>query len=248
MSAEAVVKATAYMSVFMYIIRELEDALDSCEKGCDRDDCTDTDNSLDEAVAFYTGSLTITEKSDGNMLWDVAEKRCANFGTCDGDVSAVNQLIFAEFIRMQDNIMKTECAAARKNKEIIARYMYVPMIQGALRYAYKSGEQNDQTGKSEAEGATFAAAVLPKVHACSEKDAKVIYDNMRIGNASPTDFPAVKRAFENTYRCMGITCADIGGLTDGEAYLPKAAPCSSGFLAGVGLALSLTVASIVALF
>ena len=42
---------------------------------------------------------------------------------------------------------------------------------------------------------------------------------------------AVKSAFERNYRCMGITCRDVGGFYDGAIaeYHAKAAPCG-GFI------------------
>jgi hypothetical protein len=84
--------------------------------------------------------------------------------------------------------------------------MYVPMIQGTLRYVYLSGETDDQTEQSEAEGAKFAAVVLPKLDSCNKNDAKTVHHNMKIGNTSSVDFVAVKKAFEKSYGCMGITC------------------------------------------
>jgi hypothetical protein len=38
-------------------------------------------------------------------------------------------------------------------------------------------------------------------------------------------FAKVKQAFESTYECMGITCADVGGLWLAEDYHEGAAPC-----------------------
>ena len=228
--AEAVKKGTAYLSIFMYVIRELEDALDDCNRGCDRDECNDDAvHALDEAVAFYGGALLGDASSgNGNLLYALAEKRCENFNTCGVDgQSNVNNEIFVQFRKMQDNLLKEDCEAGRVNKDRIVELMYVPMIQGALRYAYFQGEQNDTSEKSEAEGATFAAAVLPIVHACSPVDADAIYDNMRIGETAKADFSVVKAAFENNYDCMGITCEDVGGLYDGADYYPKAAPCGS---------------------
>eukprot|EP00965_Chrysotila_dentata_P153624 5077444-Pleurochrysis_carterae.AAC.1 len=50
---------------------------------------------------------------------------------------------------------------------------------------------------------------------------------MRIG-APLTSWSAVKAAFERNYECMGITCAEVGGLWDlsGSRYFPGATPCS----------------------
>ena len=240
-STEAIKKGTAYLNIFMYVIRELEDSIDDCNANCDREECNDDAvSALDEAVAFYTGSLVRTEGGDGNLLWALAQKRCVNFATCEGSIAAVNTQIFTLFNRMQDNLQK-------KDKNAIANLMYVPMIQGALRYGYYSDVRNDQTEKSEAEGATFAAAVLPKVASCSPRDAEIIYDNLKIGNTSPADFKAIKAAFERNYGCMGITCEDVGGLSDGDKYFDGTSPCGGSFVLNVGLVLGMASAAVFAL-
>ena len=245
---EAVVKGSSFLSIFMYVIRELEDAIDDCVVQCDADSCNDDPvHALDEAVAFYTGSLTITEGSDGVLLFALAEKRCENFGTCEGEEAAVNNRLFTLFTRMQNELQSGKCEAAAKVVNDITNLMYVPMIQGAMRYGYKIGAQADVTTKSDAEGATFAAAVLPKVHKCSPSDAKTIYDNMKVGQ-NEVDWPAVKSAFERNYQCMGITCADVGGQTDGELFFEGAGPCSASFMVNAGLALGLAAASVLAFF
>merc|ERR1712150_37163 len=80
--------------------------------------------------------------------------------------------------------------------------------------------------RDKAEGAGFAAAVLPRVHACSPEDAETIYNNMKV-DASSTSFNTVKTAFENNYECMNIDCAAVGGLyndASGE-YYPGAGVC-----------------------
>lgn len=232
--AEGVKKGTAYLNIFMYVIRELEDAIDDCELGCDSDECNDDAvHALDEAVAFYTGS-TEGNGANGNLLYALAEKRCDNFKTCGANGAVVNNKIFVQFKAMQDNLLKKECGLARSNKEVIASLMYVPMVQGALRYAYFQGVRNDATAKSDAEGAAFMAAVLPQVHQCSERDAQLIYDNLSLGNTAAVDFKAVKKAFENNYSCMDITCELVGGLSDGESYFDGAGPCGGSALSRGG--------------
>ena len=86
---EAAQKGSAYMHVWMYAIREFEDAIDDCVS-CTSDCNMHSTNSgsvhaWDEGVAFYTGSLEGTAQggnSAGKMVYRLAEKRCANFGTC----------------------------------------------------------------------------------------------------------------------------------------------------------------------
>jgi Notch-like protein len=86
-------KGTAYMNAYMYVIREFEDAIDDCNEGCSGStpDATCNEYSLkavhawDEGVAFYAGSLegpNVGGSSAGEMVYRLAEKRCANFGTC----------------------------------------------------------------------------------------------------------------------------------------------------------------------
>merc|ERR1719450_2111500 len=88
-------KTSAYMNVWMYVIREMEDAIMDCQQGCI--DCNDDPvHAWDEAVAFYTGSLEgapgnqrprLRRRLDrvpgvagaGKMLYALADKRCRNF-------------------------------------------------------------------------------------------------------------------------------------------------------------------------
>ena len=90
-----------------------------------------------------------------------------------------------------------------------------------------------------AEAATFGMAIAPRVNTCSPADAKIIYDNMKIGAAS-LDWAAVKAALERNYQCMGVTCADIGAYTkDGVA---KYEACTDG---GSGAVIGGTVGGVV---
>ena len=231
---ECAMKGTAYMSVFMYVIRELEDAVyDKCIKQCSRDQCnSDAVNALDEAVAFYTGSLEGSDGTgDGNLIYNLADMRAANFKTAGlkGDeitgTAKVNHDIFMQFNTFKAGIAGDRCPDIIAAKERIVQLMFVPMIQGTLRYAYKRYSDSDAGEKEEAEGAVFAAGVLPMVHACNEDDAKTIYTAMKVGSGD-MDFPAVKKAFEKNYKCLGLTGDDIGGLFDTvtDDYYPGAEP------------------------
>merc|ERR1711933_448327 len=81
-------KATAYIIIWMYVIRELEDALDDCQEACTIENCNDDPvHAWDEAAAFYTGSLEGTDGSgSGKLAYALADKRCGNFKTC-GDMA-----------------------------------------------------------------------------------------------------------------------------------------------------------------
>merc|ERR1712128_10525 len=90
---ECAKKGAAYWSVWMYVIREMEDAITDCKSGCEF--CNDAPvHAWDEAVAFYTGSLEgKSGDMGGKMLYRLAEKRCKNYQTCKGATSNVNKEI-----------------------------------------------------------------------------------------------------------------------------------------------------------
>merc|ERR1712193_491462 len=228
-------KTSAYMNVWMYVIREFEDAVDDCKAGCI--DCNDDPvHAWDEGVAFYTGSLEGTDGSgSGKMLHALADKRCKNYLTCSAENggSYVNAALFELFEKGKVALQQGKCTDIAPLKKKIVELMSVPLVQGSLRYAYKVAKL--QGGSKEfAEGAAFSAAILPRIHACDAKAAKVISDtmNMEIDKSawvSADTYPAVKKAFESTYACLGITCAHVGGLIlDGTEYYEGAGPCEDG--------------------
>jgi len=234
---EAIKKGTAYMSIWMYVIREMEEALDGCKDECKKTGCNDqTVKAWDEAVAFYTGSLQGPEgNGSGNLLFDLAEKRCKDFKTCgdlanlsDGEAH-VNIEIFRRFSLGSRMLAQAKCSDARNYKEEIERLMTVPLIQGTLRYAHITANEPNAGEKAEAEGATFAAAVLPIVHACDEDAASIIFKSMKTGKATGADFAAVKYAFESVYDCIGVRPADVGGYWDDTMgqYKVGAAPSTA---------------------
>jgi len=239
---ECAKKGSAYLNVWMYVIREMEDAIMDCNNGCMN--CNDDPvHAWDEMVAFYSGSLEgQTGSSSGKLLYRLAEKRCKNFGTCTGantlnkGVSAVNDKIVAQSRLGQFALTQGSCVEVISVKRRIVAQMSVPLVQGALRYAYKVAQlKGCPTGgcpKEIAEGAAFSAAILPLVSACDTAAAKLISDNMAITATTPmkSGFASIKQAFEATYACMGITCADVGGLIKEGAtvfpyYQEGASPC-----------------------
>lgn len=228
------------MSVFMYVIREFYDAIDDCKMECMN--CNDDPvHAWDEGVAFYTGS------TENYLLYTLANKRCQNYNTCgpDGDeiegIAKINYDLMIEFSAGQFNLLSGNCNAARENAFRISQLMYVPLVQGALRYAYKVDRQGGQE-KEKAEGASFAAAVLPVLHDCSPEAAQIVYDNMGVG-ATSTSYMDVRSAFEENYQCMGISCDEVGGLysqslsdyeLDGQACVdPEVSSSSSSSESGV---------------
>merc|ERR1719491_1892197 len=99
-------------------------------------------------------------------------------------MSQVNDELFKAgglFATGRDLLQQGHCAEVRQ----VVSLMTVPLVQGTLRYAYKVGMvPADWSAKNAAEGSTFAAAVLPLVHACDAASATVVSDNMKFGAAT----------------------------------------------------------------
>merc|ERR1712086_628201 len=239
-----IIKAAAYMNVFMYVIHEMEDAIDDCQSDCLN--CNDQPvHAWDEAVAFYTGSEEGTEATgepSGYMPFSLAEKRCANFGTCNEGTNMnsgakANKEIFELFNAGLTLLLESKCHLVIPVKDAIVQKMSIPLIQGTLRYAYLLNKEttnggNGPTGADAqiAEGFIFARAVLPLINKCRRTDAATIALATDITKHNDKDallgmWPVVKAAFENNYECLNVTCSDIGNylapdksiVEDGEA-------------------------------
>ena len=143
---EAAKKGSAYMHVWMYVVRELEDAIDdcqSCESECNEFSINSGSvHAWDEGVAFYSGSLEGAYGSpSGKLVYRLAEKRCANFGTCGpsgtatSGTAAVNLALFPLFAEGARLLERGECSLVRPVVDEIISLMTVPLVQGSLRYA-----------------------------------------------------------------------------------------------------------------
>merc|ERR1712176_1549557 len=144
-----------------------------------------------------------------------------------------------------------ECNSAREEKDKIEKLMLIPLIQGTLRYAYKT-DNDPYSEKAEAEGVVFALGIVPAIHACDPAAASVITDNMKAGQYGTASFPAVKAAFESTYKCLGIDGAMVGGLYDAAtgSYFEGAEPAGAtgSSASSISMALSAGVAAVTSLF
>ena len=259
--AEAIKMGTSHLAIWMYVIGLMEEAISACQTTsapCTNDCNGESVRRWDEAVALYTGSLEGADGSgQGLLLYELADKRCTNFRTCgnqrDTDVgtSAVNMEIFTLFQSGQLEISYGLCAAARDHKERIIHLMTVPLIQGALYYAYINDRQSDSGEKEEAAAAVFAASILPLVHSCSPADALSLWEQLGVGSGR-TDFVAVKAALERNYECLSVTCVDVGGIFDSStrSYNNDAGPCADGSSSptiSAGMIVGIVVGAVVAI-
>lgn len=220
---ECAQKGSAYRNTWMYVVHEMEDAIIDCNNGSPDDNDAGV-KAWDEAWVFYAGSLEgVDGTGSGKQPYSLAEKRCANFGTCASAAgrAKVNNELLGLFKDGQSLLEARDCAGADEKKRDIIELMAVPLIQGTLRYAYrldgKTSEERVSMAKEIAEGLTFAAAVLPVVDQASPDAAKVIREQMYDLEDEPVvNFKEVREAFESAYKALGINCGDVGALTAEE--------------------------------
>jgi len=233
---ECAQKGSAYWAVWMYVIREMEDAVQDCFSGCHN--CNDAPvHAWDEAWAFYAGSLEGTKgNSNGTLLYRLAEKRCKNFGTCKNNVAMVNTEIRSLFNSGKTALSEGRCGEVKPLMVKIVNLMTVPLIQGTLRYAFKTDDGKGGP-KEKAEGVAFLGAFLPRLNNCSKEDAETVKSLMWIdGTMAKGSFSVVKGALERNYACLGITCSQVGALPESkEGSCTPCTPCTEGGLSAGGI-------------
>lgn len=214
--AEAAVKGAQYQNVWMYVIHEMEDAINDCVKK----NLADNDKGVtawDEAWAFYAGSAVGSKgKRKGFMLYTLAQKRCVEFKTCGkGRVAKVNSNVLKLFNTGKKQLLKGQCSGVIKTKNAIAKQMAVPLVQGVFRYiVLTSNSKTAEKDKAHGEGWAFTAAVLPLVAHCNKFSAKRLRDNFKPKANPPMKdgIAAVAKALQGVLGCMGIPCSDVGKL------------------------------------
>ena len=229
-------KGSQYQNVWMYVIHELEAAITDCKAGT-------VGSHWDEAVAFYSGSITLTNPTTniGQFQYGLAEKRCTAFGTCTSGNSAlykskVNEKVYKLFATGSGLQSTFQCSAMESVKESLVKQFTVPFIQAIIQYLYLSKTQGLE--KQKAELWSFSAAFLPFLNYYSPSAAKVLYENSYILNVDtvPLGYAETKLSLEGAYLAMGITCADVGGYvsaTDASGYVTGLAPCTdSSYIVG----------------
>jgi hypothetical protein len=241
---EAIKKGTVFLTFWMFVVGLMEQAVSTCESGCT--DCNPQSvRAWDEAVALYTGSLEGPDGSGkGELLYELADKRCINFRTCGPQghysttgISAVNLEAFALFQDTQLDIANGKCMEAKEKKRRITNLMKIPLLQGTIHYAYTNEKQKDSSGKQHAIGSAFAASILPFIHHCNKDDANTIWKGMVSTTPdSIVNFRSVKEALERNLDCLEVTCEELGGIFDSgtQSYYPDTYPCVNRYSISAG--------------
>jgi len=176
--------------------------------------------------------------SYGKAPYALADKRCRNFKNCGPDngadypatsnpktiTAAANNRILALFAAGSHATWVGDYRLMEGYLRLISNKSAIALIQGTFRYYYRLsnlefGGTNTYSifDKELGEGGAFIFPILPKLWACSKKGEKRAYEVSRIENrGAGRDFLALQLAIECNYQCLGITCAEVGTLYDGD--------------------------------
>ena len=253
--AQLIQKGACYQAIWMYVLHQFEDGIYDCTPG----DATANEpaaHAWNQGWALYSGSLVAATaadsarsspaSADGVLIWEISEKRGADFGTLDTTgPSKANVGLVADFIDGRDKIIAANCAGAEPVIDKIITKMTIPLIQGTIKYAWKADPANagdcsadagktaltasDNCVKSWTEGWAFAAALLPQLDQCDPEVASVVRHNLDAGATGPMQcgFATVKTAIESCYTKLGVTCADIGAFQSSTGVYAGADACTT---------------------
>lgn len=217
-----IVHTAAFLIIILFVEQELETAVSICDHSCGASGCnTESIRSLDAAVALYSG-LAFDEIGTSELMYDLSNKMCQAFRTCGADArvatgtSKINIDIFQEFHAMQKNFDSSSCLEAKMNKEAIAKKMAVPLIQATL-WAVDLDARTDQI-ETRSSRVAYSTAVLPLLSHCDPVQTLDLVQQTNSPEAlTEGAFEQTKLLVESQYRCLDITCKDVGGLWDASA-------------------------------
>jgi hypothetical protein len=187
------------MNVWMHVIRTMDNAIQQCRSSLTSTrtrSSTQPARSLvewDDAMAFYAGTMGA---SDGSLsqLYGLADQYCQWFGTCHNQKTTGRAVVNQEILRLWEqgtqHLLNKECDLVDPVVRKIMAQMTIPLVQGLLYHTYELDvrQQHPTNQAMNLEAATFAAALLPRIHQCNPGNAASIYHNTKLPWKDP--FPA----------------------------------------------------------
>jgi len=164
MKKELIKKGIVYQGLWMQVVHNL----DKGQRDCDV-------KFWDTGMAYYYGSLegeyqtSADNAAKGNLLYALAQKRCAEFGTCatttdSSTIAAVNTNVqsVTGFAKQGKDLLYHQVGCNDANLDLafkgMVSQMTVPLVQGMLKYAWKADPANGDScdGQAGNDAATVA--------------------------------------------------------------------------------------------
>ena len=215
---------TALGSVYNQIHTELIAASEKCSN-----DTSIALEHLDKAVAFYTGSMHTNDAPwKQGLFYNLAETESRLSGTYHDKkgTSEVNINVFTRFNLGKSYLNEERCNLFAGIADMVGSLMLVPLFQALLRHTYALDSHADSSEKTQGEAAGLAASVLPFLRFYDESAAVVVYKDLSPGKATSASFEVIKYQLERTYKHLGISCSEVGGVLNfSGGYWKNAEPC-----------------------
>mmetsp|Transcript_13639 Transcript_13639/g.17159 ORF Transcript_13639/g.17159 Transcript_13639/m.17159 type:complete len:740 (-) Transcript_13639:36-2255(-) len=230
---EQVFKTCQYQVTYMQGIAQLYRAADLCEAKEGTDEIME---SYDKGIALLVGSIEGSEEggaptSDGMLMYNLANKRCDQFSTCDANgIANIVPKIMEQFKSGQDGGMNGDCGKMEAAANTISHLTLVPALQGVMRYGLKNeAKEANSDHKDMAEGEVFSLSVLPVIDNYDTGAANVIEKSLLIeqGKKPVADgSQAVAAAVGRVSPKFGVTCSDLGSAEGAD-------PCNTDMMSDV---------------
>ena len=203
---EAIKKGSLYLNVFPYMIWELQDAVNNCNTG------SWTGQAWDEGLAFYAGNIgaDAAPSDTGSMQYALADKRCQNFMTCaDGFTgqSKVNQEIIALFADGKNNYFSStpttdQCNMIEHLGDKIIGQALIPLVQGTVRYLYKTSRGAIRQGSGRALGVRDGDSSV-RARRRPRRGGEAVRPRVGVTTSRTYSWTDVRGALEGTYGGIG---------------------------------------------
>lgn len=240
----------------MYALAHFFTAVDLCNKS---GSVADVSATWDKGVASIVGSIEGSSeggavKSDGMLLYNLANKRCDQFNTCDANGKAnIVPKIMEQFNGGLASAQSSDCAAMDAAANKIAHLTLIPVMQGVMRYGIKNESKGADSGhKDIAEGEIFSKSVLPVMAHYNSAAADVIEANMlmKTGVKPVADGSQyVASALGSVAPDFGVTCDELGSAEESDpcvgANLGASGSERASAVAGIISMLTLTIVSLI---
>lgn len=217
------VEAIVALNIWMAVVHELYDQVNQCKNEAIlvtgvRGLVESTGPlSVDIAAAYYIGDGQQTGSSQsGHMLYHLAEETGELFGqdsTGTGEAE-INTKVLSLFNKIKSEIAFADACTARSSTVANLRvlvdkavsYMTVPLLQNLIHEM----KLNDPYRVH-----LYALSVIPLIAGCNEATYSYLRSSLIDNDYDPLKFNDILAKLQGAYRCLGISCADVGEYKGG---------------------------------
>jgi len=215
MRTVSIIDTIVQQATYMYAMECFWWALEAC------DSKKKQVSKYDEGVALLIGSIEgpsigFADVGDGQMLYNLANRNCAQFGVCQETfgVAELSLALMKELNAGKEALKNFNCSKVEKHVINIADMVLVPLFQSVIKYAligeaYPSNELDPTLAKGE----VAALSILPIIDFFNESDAITVALNMVIEkDIEPVKDGAyaVSDALKTTFKKMNYNCSYMG--------------------------------------